>query len=385
MLSLSRTTEERLRQALELSPRFYDAALDPSKWPAVLRDLRRALRVEVGQFNLSRLNHPTLLMSYGDGLTKEQEDAYLTYEDFATADPRTPFVVCENYRPRHCREFLTDKEWHASTAYKHLHEPWGFDYTLWYSVPSEDQDLIAILGVTRARRTGPFTQDDLDHLSLYVPHLRRAFEVTMALAGSRARAHAFVRAFEKIEAAVLIVDRFARPVHANPAARALLDQGRALTDANGPLRAVDGPTTETLRAAILGAGVAGMAGRESAPVNMVLPARDDGPPIHVSVSSLADRACETAGLVPESALVGVFITDPSRRYETDTERLQRLFGLTTTEAAILDALVRAGSARKVADETGRGYETVRKHIKVIRDKMGASSQTDLVRMVAEAR
>jgi DNA-binding CsgD family transcriptional regulator/PAS domain-containing protein len=385
MSFLTMTTEERLRHALELSPRFYDAALDPSKWPAVLRDLRRALRAEAGQFNLSRLNHPTLLMSYGEGMTKEQEDAFLTYEDFEGADPRTPLVVTRTFRPCHCREFLTDEAWHASPAYKHFHEPWNLDYTLWYSVPSEENDLLAILGLTRARATGQFTQDDLDHLSLYVPHLRRAIEVTMALAGSRARENAFIRAFEKVEAAVLIVDRFARPVHANPAARALLDQGRALTDANGPLRAVDGRTTESLRAAILDAGVAGMAGRESAPVNMVLPARDDGPPIHVSISSLADSARDNAGLVPECALVGVFITDPSRRYETDTERLQRLFGLTATEAAILDALVRAGSARKVADETGRGYETVRKHIKLIRDKMGASSQTELVRMVADAR
>jgi DNA-binding CsgD family transcriptional regulator len=385
MLSLTMTAEERLRHALEVSPRFYDAALDPSKWPDVLRELRQAIRAEIIQFNLARISDATLLLSYDDGLTDEQKSAYLAYDDFLGSDPRTPYVGAENYRPHHCRQFLSDQDWHRSPIYQDLHSRWDLDYAMWYSMPSEAQDLIAILGFTRAQATGRFTQDDLDHLSLYVPHLRRAFEVTMALAGSRARENAFVRAFEKVEAAVLIVDRFARPVHANPAARALLDQGRALTDANGPLRAVDGPTTETLRAAILEAGVAGMAGRDSPPVSMVLPARDDGPPIHVSISSLADRACETAGLVPESALVGVFITDPSRRYETDTERLQRLFGLTGAEAAVLEALVRTGSARKVADETGRGYETVRKHIKVIRDKMGASSQVELVRMVAEAR
>ncbi|WP_299441867.1 helix-turn-helix transcriptional regulator [uncultured Rhodospira sp.] len=377
--------ENRVRRALELSPRLYDAALDPTKWPGVLRALRLLFQAEAAQFNLARRSEPALLLSYDDGVTEEQKRAFLTYDDFAHADPRTPHVVGRNFRPHHCREFLEDTVWRSSETYKKLHEPWGLDYTLWYSVPSEDADLIAILAFTRHESVGPFTQDDLDHLSLYVPHLRRAIDVAVSLASARAGRTAFAKVFDRVEAAVLIVDRFAMPVHANPAARELLDEGRALSDAHGPLCATDGPSTERLRAVIQEAGVAGMTGQPFSPVDMTVNARDGGRPVYVSISSLADDARETAGLSPDIALVGVFITDPSRQFETDGERLQRLFGLTHTETQILEALARTGSARRTAEATGRGYETVRKHIKIIRDKMGATSQVDLVRMAAETR
>lgn len=353
------THDDRYRRALELSPRFYDAALDPVKWPEVLRALRQLVQADIGVFNLARLQNPSILLSYDDGMSDEQKRAYLSYEGFAQDDPRTPLCVTENFRPRHCREYLSDDTWYASKAYRELHQPWGFDYTLWFSVPDRDQDCLALFGFTRHHDKGPYTQDDIDHLSLYAPHLRRAMEVAMTLATARADRQAFARAFDHVEAAMLIVDRFGHPVHVNPSARRLLDEGRAITDSAGALRAIDGPTTDRLRAAILDAGLAGMMGRQVPTLQMTLPARHGDQPLYLSLSALTENVQDTPWLGPDRGLVGVFITDPARRFETDVERLQRLFGLTATEARILDGLVATGSAPKTAEATGYSYESVR--------------------------
>jgi DNA-binding CsgD family transcriptional regulator/PAS domain-containing protein len=373
----------RLEQALALSPRFYDAALEPAKWSAVLRDLRAVFDAQVIQLNLARGSRIALLAQFSDGMTKEQQTAYLRFEGHATADPRTPKLLTLPYRPFHCRMIVDDADWYASPMYRELHARWGFDYTLMYTTPWEEKDLFAVLGITRLHDRGPFTQDDCEHLSYYAPHLRRAVEVTMTLLAEKETARAMLRAFDHVEAGVLIVDRFARPVHVNPAARRLLDQNDGLALIGGTVHASDSTASRDLRAAVLDTGVAAMAGRPVPPVSLTLPRPDGGPALYVSVASLAGEA--GAGLSTESALVGVFITDPARPFESDTERLQRLFGLTVTEALVLDALTRTGSARRVAEETGRGYETVRKHIKTIRDKVGAATQTDLVRMATQAR
>jgi len=376
--------QSRLEQALSISPRLYDAALDPTKWPAVLGDLRHALNAQVAQLNLADLGTATILASFDHGMTDEQRHHYLSYSDFRHGDPRTKLIQQSLFKPFHCRQYLTEEEWHGSPIYRAVHSRWGMDYTLGYAVPLDDSGLIAVLGFTRHRDTGVFTQDDLDHISLYVPHLRRAFEVMMTLAAARDVTATFVTAFDRLEQAVLIVDRFGRLRHANAAARALLADQRGLMEHDGLIQAHDAGTVAALRSAILDAGVAAMTGVPLEPRGLNLPDAPHGPALWATVSPLATDAQSTTGLMTDGGLVGLFVTDPARRYETDPERLQRLFGLTGTEAAIAAGLAEHGSARTLAEATGRNYETVRGHIKVIREKTGASSQGTLVRLVTQA-
>lgn len=374
---------ERLERAFAFSPRIYKAALETSAWPGVLRDLRHAFRAEMGQLTLARISDAVLLSTFDDGITDEQRKLYLEC-DF-TEDPRTEIVRQNMFKAFDYRDYLPDEVWRASDFYKKLHATAGFDYTIAYPFAWEEHDMVAVIAFTRLLSTGPFTSDDLDHFNLYVPHLRRAFEVMMTLVRQRASLEAFTKAFDHIEEAVLIVDRFGQPHHINPAARTILDQKRALSDAHGPIRAVDGPTTERLRSVILRLGIASMTGEAVAHEEVMLPAHDGGLPLYATIAALSETAGSSVGLSPHGGLVGMFITDPNRTYETDTERLQRLFGLTAAEASIAGALIETGSARKIAEAGNRSYETVRSHIKTIRAKVGAANQADLVRLLSQAR
>lgn len=374
---------DRISQALAFSPSFYDAAMEPAKWQGVLDDLRPIFRAGIAQLNFATTADVRVLKSFWSGGTEEARQAYLTYNKFSE-DPRLPGIMKNFFRPVHCRQIVKEEDWYDSAIYKDLLKPFGYDYSIVYAVTNSSESHAAVFTMLRRQQDGAFTQDDVDHLSLYAPHLRRAFEVTMRLIDGAAEHKAFAHVLDRVEAAILVMDRFGNASHVNRAGRALLDEGQHLTDAHGPIRAVDPGVAEHLTSRVFEAGLAGHDGRVYPPVKLALPGRGQTPPVYATVAALTEIGAETGGLVPDGAVVGLFITDPRRPFETDLEHLQRLFGLTATEAVILKELVERGSARKIADETGRGYETVRSHIKVIREKLGAANQADLIRIVAQS-
>jgi DNA-binding CsgD family transcriptional regulator len=69
------------------------------------------------------------------------------------------------------------------------------------------------------------------------------------------------------------------------------------------------------------------------------------------------------------------------RIETPEEILQRLFGLTVREAAVLRVLAEGGDLRRAAAQLGVAHETVRTRVRHIMETTGARRQADLVRMV----
>ncbi|WP_299082970.1 LuxR C-terminal-related transcriptional regulator [uncultured Ruegeria sp.] len=81
--------------------------------------------------------------------------------------------------------------------------------------------------------------------------------------------------------------------------------------------------------------------------------------------------------------VGLFV---SKSFFEDavTRLFEKNFSLSPRELDVLKALVVGNSPKEVAELQGRSLETVRTQIKSITSKLGASSQTDLVRLAGEA-
>lgn len=349
---------DRVHQALAFSPRFYEAALEPAKWTAVLDQLRAIIGAGIAQVTIAKTDEVRVLQSFWSGGDDNLRRAYLAYDNHAS-DPRTQVLVRHPFRPVHCRQLVSDEAWYASHIYNELFKPHGYDRTLAYLAFNPSGSMAAVLGMVRHQSEGPFSEDDVGHLALYAPHLRRAFEVTMRLVDEVAETKVFASVLDRVEAGIIIMDRFGTPRHVNRTARALLDEGLHLSDAHGPVRAVDPAIAGQLMEDVFEAGLAGLDGRAHPPVSRTLRGKGATAPIHATVAALTEIGADTGGLVPEGAVVGLFITDPRRPFETDAEHLQRLFGLTPTEAVILQELLAHGSARRVADATGRGYDTAR--------------------------
>ena len=79
---------------------------------------------------------------------------------------------------------------------------------------------------------------------------------------------------------------------------------------------------------------------------------------------------------------GLFLTAEEFE-ETVSELFSTNFSLTSREVLVLKKLVRGQSPKQIAESEGKSWETVRSQIKSITSKLGASSQSDLMRMAAE--
>ena len=77
----------------------------------------------------------------------------------------------------------------------------------------------------------------------------------------------------------------------------------------------------------------------------------------------------------------VLIVDPMNRAGIDPALVEAVLGLTPTETEIAVLLAEGRTNRQIAATTGRGYNTVRTHLKHIFDKLGVSRQFEVVRLV----
>jgi DNA-binding CsgD family transcriptional regulator len=77
----------------------------------------------------------------------------------------------------------------------------------------------------------------------------------------------------------------------------------------------------------------------------------------------------------------VCVTDLEAGVNLPEQRLRDLFGLTTAEARIAQALVEGRSPREVAESLRLSFYTVRWHMVRIFDKTGTKRQAELVRLM----
>jgi DNA-binding CsgD family transcriptional regulator len=77
----------------------------------------------------------------------------------------------------------------------------------------------------------------------------------------------------------------------------------------------------------------------------------------------------------------IYVTDPDRPQETHSELLQRLFGLTPTEAKLTAQLVLGHSLDEASEILGVAKSTSRTHLLSIFSKTSTNRQADLIKAV----
>jgi DNA-binding CsgD family transcriptional regulator len=84
---------------------------------------------------------------------------------------------------------------------------------------------------------------------------------------------------------------------------------------------------------------------------------------------------------PSGAAAAVFIRDPERCAEVETDFLCDLFGLTPVEAAVTHQLASGLSLEAAGEALQISRNTVRAHLRSIFSKSGITRQTELMRLV----
>lgn len=184
-------------------------------------------------------------------------------------------------------------------------------------------------------------------------------------------------ALDNFAAGVVIVAGKGRILHANEAAREMLDRGSPVVSAGGCLAALNADVTkELLKAIALAHGDEATIG--AAGIGMPLLAEDmTAATAHVLPLARGDLRTR---LVPH-ATAAIFIVPAGTPLATDLTTVAGLFRLTPAETRHLDQLIAGATLAEAAATLGVSEATTRTHREHIFAKTGVSRRGHLVALV----
>jgi len=234
-------------------------------------------------------------------------------------------------------------------------------------------DVLGSVGIHRSRRARRFDEHDRDILSLLVPHLQRSLQIHRRLQLAERNCAASLRLLDSLSIGVILVDRAARILFANPVADRALQAGRGLTVRQGSLHAERFGQTPKLHRLIVEAGC-----RSDGAGSLLRLDSRSGAGLNVLVApwGIADGtfAAEMAKAV---VVFSVAETMPA----IGDQALFAAFGLTQAEARLAAALASGESMMRYADRNGISVNTVKTQLRQVFTKTGCSRQAELIRTI----
>lgn len=342
---------------------IYEAAADTSRWPGVLQTIADAFGAQDASLSavspvavpwlVAPRTDPSFLQSYG-----QHYHPLNLFWDRMTRVPVGTAVTDQMV--------LRQETLRASQFYNEWSRPQNYLSVMGATLLVEDQWRFEFV-VPGKNAFGP------EQIKLYdalAPHLKRAVQLTHRLQSAeldRAYSHG---ALDSVDRGMLIVDSRARVLFVNQAARKSFNAGLKLLD--GVLCGARPSETATLHLAIVDPFSHG--GRNE-----------------ISISRGADRAPLSLTVIPlrhhiewiarhEQASI-VFVSDPEEVVCQRHQVLQKQFGLTRAEAALVEEMLKGGDVPEVAARIGIAPATARTHLHRIFRKTGTTRQSELVHLV----
>jgi len=351
----------------------YDCALDRARWPEALQRI-------AGLFNsgfadsFARTHDRSQYRGIAHGLDADDYqslflDTWSQNNPWANRRPVTDAGEITSTReilPKD--ELLHTQMYHEYLAPRGLHE--GMRLAIWAG-PEGIEDV----SLLRPWSMGPFGAGEKRLAATLMPHLRRSAAIARRLHAAETASSASIGALERVHQPVLLLTAEGRVVHANAAARRLLQAGDGLVLSGGRLSGSTAPATAELEAVLRRA--AGRNGRKLSGT-VALP-RPSGKPALALIALPLNR--ELDWMLAQQPVVLACVADPAGRAAIGLDHLSRLFGLTPAEAALARDLLEGDDLAAIAVRTGRSVHTVRTHLARVMAKTGTTRQSELVRLL----
>jgi DNA-binding CsgD family transcriptional regulator len=354
---------------------IYDAAIDTTRWSAVLGSAARfiggssAVLLSKGGFGRhAQVEHDS---GTDPDYLKLYSDKYVEFDPAnACPVPIEQPVAVDDLMPYHAYK--------QTRFYREWVQPQGVvDYVA--TVLDRSAGHSAVFNVFRHERDGLVDDEARRRMRLVTPHIRRAMLVGRMVDLKTSAAAKFAETLGGLRTGVCLVDAGGRIVHANAACRAILDAGDFLSGATGRMVARDGKINRKLRelfAAVAAGDV--VAGAKGAALPLGAP---DGAHYVVHVLPLTADARRLAG-TSYPATAALFIRKTEIESVAAPEVISQAYNLTPAELRVLLAIVQVGGVPEVAASLGVAETTVKTHLGRLFAKTGVSRQADLVKIVA---
>ena len=365
---------------LRLIALVYDAALDPTRWSAVVAAIKEAVGGEASaMLHVDQALGSPRCTSDIVGVSGYEMSDLETYRYYAPIDTR---ALVMKARPLGS-VYVDDRDlrfgaFTETEIFNDFFRPRSLGHGMSVNFFTDDNRL-SFLSVHRHLKTGAFDPQTIRLFEALAPHVTRALQLHRQTTLLRIERDGATQALDALAAGLIVVDRNARPLWANGTAERLLRIGDGLGVVQGRLAATARPgQTQALHAMVAEAvATASGVGAEAGAV-LRLERRESGSPLAVLVCPLRpDDPLFQRGTPAAVVLVNDPDINPSPRAAT----LARFYGLTAAQAELLAALVDGQRIADYADEKGISMNTVKAHLKRIFEKTDVNRQSDLVREV----
>jgi DNA-binding CsgD family transcriptional regulator/PAS domain-containing protein len=357
---------------------IYDAALDPSRWTAVLRQARDVVGGSAAVvFSKDARTKCLQIYHHCGGMDPYYRQLY--FDQFEKLDPTTGVqVMSEIGEPIGTVDVMALEEFHKTRFYQEWRRPQGVvDFVT--AALDKTASRAVLFGVFRQHQHGFVDTDTRWRMRQIVPHIRRAVLIGKVIEHKTAEATTFADALDGLSAGMFVVDAEGRIVHTNTSGRALLEDGAALGGAHGRIRPTDAAAGRTLKDIVAAAGHGDKAINTKG-IAVPLTGRDGQRyAAHVLPLTAGARQRTSANY---SAVAAVFVRKAEIEAPLAPEIIASHYQLTPTELRVLLAIVDIGGVRETSEALGIGESTVKTHLHRVYGKTGASRQADLVKLVA---
>lgn len=356
---------------------IYDAATDDGLWPAVLAGVADLTGSLNGALYGQTISAGRVYFSH---VTRSSEECQRAFRERHVQNPWSLYMDLQPAGSLVASDqIISLPELKKTAFYDEVHRPQDIAHNA--MIPLEKQrGFVAAFNICRSERQGPFEAPQMATLARLCPHLRRSLALGHRLNGYKALQSAEFQILDRLSAGVILLDRSARIILANQAARSLGSQ-------TGPLRlrgdgigacssAFSRRLDELVQSALRGMPAA----------TMGIPHPDGGRLITLFVSSVRSRDRDRfGGHNLRDAAVMIFVFDPSGPLETPAEWIVDAYGLTLAEARVAIPASSGKSLAETALQLNISQNTVKTHLRRVYAKTGASGQAELAGLMAPIR
>lgn len=254
-------------------------------------------------------------------------------------------------------------------------------YELRAGIPLVLGDIIcAAMGFHCQRGAGDLSLDAIAFIEQLSPHFVRAIRIHNHLSVLRAESDCLLEAIKRTNLAVFLLDSSMRVVFTSPEAQRVLASHPALSlNRNMRLQAhihKEQLRLEAILAEFLDEGFrASYVATEGISLPLLHPAKAH--PLKLCFLPIQ----QSSGLPDDLPCLAVFANDPERQRFISPQYLQQAYGLTVTETQLAQLLLKGLGIADISDERGTSQETTRWQMKQIMHKTQTHSQTELTRLL----
>ncbi len=343
----------------------YDAALDPDAWPRALASICECTRSAACTINYHDISKGTALLAHEHGTDPRFSRLYV--ERYADKNPLVPAIMSEAVGdPKRIRDLLPSEVFEASQLYLEWCAPQRYDDLLGACI-YRDAARVGALAVVRRIEDGRYLDDDVDLFATIGAHVHRSLSIGDHLALRRADAAMFGSIVDRLPTAVLLIDNGGWVLYRNEAADRLLSKQGVGRIVNQKL---------SLNGLNLQALIEGVARRRF--YETAIAAGSSEPRLKLAAIAMS------AGPPAQSNPIAIFLTGLPGVAKPSAAFLKTAYGLTPAEIRVAFGLLAGLAPADIAAETGLSIATVRSQIASVRDKAGARTTSDLIRLFSAA-